>query len=305
MNSRPKLLHATTYDEGMRLFENYKTNVMAVISDAGIERRGRHEPDAGIRFIRHAIAEIPGLPVLIQSSNQSVAVTALEAGAAFVDKESPHLLAQLRNFLSTNLGFGDFVFRSPDGRELDVAQSVRELEQKMVTIPEGSIVYHAGRNHFSQWMLARSEFELAEDLRLVTVDDFKDGADGLRRYIIAALRAAQEGRRGVIADFDRDQFEAHLMNRLGDGAMGGKARGIAFLYNRLSELGDISDPALPVRFPKSTIIASGYFDEFMNDNHLAGFAHISEDDEALAQRFLEGPSAAGSRERPRFHAQPR
>lgn len=284
MNSRPKILHATSYEEGLRLFEAYQRNVIAIISDVGILRRGDLDSEAGLDFVRFARSVDRELPVLLQSSNPDVREKAEELNAIFVDKSSPKLLAEIRNFLSTNLGFGDFVFRNADGEELARAHDIRELQQKLALVDEDSIRYHSKHNHFSMWLMARSEFDLAEELRPKRPEDFS-GIESLRHHIIQVLRTAHESRRGAISDFSRAHFESDLMTRLGDGAMGGKARGIAFLYSRLADYAHELPEGLDVRFPKSTVIASEHFDAFLTKNDL-GFVHTCDDDTEMDRRFL-------------------
>ena len=290
MNSRPKILHATTYDAGLELFKRYQDNVLAVISDVGLPRQGEHDSRAGIDLLRYVHDAEPGLPLLLQSAEPDMEDEAADLGAAFVHKTSRHLLERIGHFLMTNLGFGDFVFRNSEGLELDRAVDVRQLIAKLATVSAESLEYHASHNHFSIWLMARSEFELAEALRPLTIPEHFGDVEGFRQRMVDLLQAARRTtERGVIVDFNRYAFEHNLMTRLGEGALGGKARGIAFLYRRLSEIGDEEFHDLHVRFPKTVVITSDHFDTFMNQEDLRHFAIASDDDDEIRRRFLEAP----------------
>lgn len=286
MSSRPKILHATSYEEGVRLFERYRRNVLAIISDVGILRQGIHSSQAGLDLLELVHESDPELPLLLQSAEPDVEEKAERLGAIFVDKSSPHLLEEIGTFLSTNLGFGEFVFRDRQGEEVARAHDMRDMIRKLAKVPAESLEYHASHNHFSIWLMARGEFEMAEQLRPMTIHDFGD-VERFRERMIALLNAAQlDTHRGTISDFSRQRFEHHLMMRLGQGALGGKARGIAFMYRRLSDLGDEGFHDLPVRFPKTIVLTSELFDDFVAQNDLRHFAVACDDDREIERRFL-------------------
>jgi hypothetical protein len=290
MKSRPKVLHATTWEEGMALFERSRRLVMSVLCDLRLPRGGALDDDAGLAFARHVRATDPELPVLLQSSAGVGARRAAAMGAAFLDKGSPTLLADLREFLRTQLGFGEFVFREHEGgAEVGRASDLRELEAMLATVPEASIVYHASRNHFSIWLLARSEFEMAEQLRPRQVADFASVAE-LRAHLLELLRDVHErARRGIVADFTSEGFEGHRFTRLGQGSMGGKGRSIAFLNRTLAGLRAEDFGGLEVRLPRTLLIATEHFDRFLAEGDLGAFAARADDDDEVARRFLAAP----------------
>ncbi len=286
MQSRPKVLHARSYEEGLRLFRRYEKNVLAVICDVRIPRNGRMDPEAGLDFARLAREDDPELPLLLQSAEAKNRNSAIALGAQFLDKTSPSLLSEIREFLSFSLGFGDFVFRTPDGREFDRARDLRELEEKLATIPEQLLHYHAAHNHVSIWLMARSEFELAEELRPKKVSDFPS-MERLRGHLIQTLRENRERiHRGVVSDFLPDHFQDDPFSRIGGGYLGGKARGIAFLYQALADVDPGEFAELPVRVPQTVVVSTDEFDEFLTRNDLREFAYECEDDQEIAARFL-------------------
>jgi DNA-binding NarL/FixJ family response regulator len=289
MKSRPKLLHASTWDEGMGLLERYRRNVMAVITDLRLPRGGELDEEAGLRFARHARESDPELPVLVQSSARVGARRAAAMGAAFVEKGSPTMLSELREFLRLQLGFGDFVFHDRDrGPELGRAADLRQLEQALATLPEESLVYHATRNHFSAWLVARSEFEAAERLRPRTLEEL-GGVEAARDFLIRTVRQIQRrAQEGVVADFSHETVADQPFARLGHGSMGGKARGLAFLYRSLVGTSAVDFGGLRVAVPRTVVLATGLFDRYLEHNGLAGLASRVDDDAEVLARFLAG-----------------
>ena len=287
MKSRPKLLHALTYEEGMALLERHRANVMAVITDLGLPREGEVDEEAGLRLVEQVRRADPDLPVLMQSSARVGSRRAAALGAAFVEKSSPTLLAKVREFLRLQLGFGDFVFRSSDGgAELARAADVRQLETLLASVPAESVAYHAAHNHFSTWLVARSEFEAAERLRPRTIAEL-GGVEATREHLVRTMRGIQRrAEEGVVADFSREAFERQPFVRLGAGSMGGKARGLAFLHRTLTGTTPDDFGGLAVALPKTVVIATGYFDRFLERDGLGGFASRAEDDEEILARFL-------------------
>ena len=239
-------------------------------------------------FARFVRAHDPHLPLLLQSADANNREKAQEIHAVFLDKNSPSLLAEIRRFLSLGLGFGDFIFRGPNGEEIDRAKDLRDLEDKLATVPPDVLRYHAERNHISIWLMARSEFDLAEELRPKKVTDFYSIED-CRQHLIRSLQESRHRvHRGVISDFNPDRFERERFSRIGEGYMGGKARGIAFLYQMISEtqLGALSE--LDVKVPQSIVITTEEFNSFLERNDLEELAFTSEDDDEISAAFLEG-----------------
>ena len=288
MKSRPKILHATTYQQGAELLGRYRANVMAIISDLAFPRQagGEVDPAAGLDFARRARRLDPVMPVLLQSAASGSSAEASEIGAVLVDKRSPDLLARIRDFLRDSLGFGDFIFRDGQGREIDRARDLRELEAKIASAPVQSIYYHAARDHFSIWLQARSEFRLAEVVRPQKVSDFTS-VESARNYLIEALREARKDElRQVVSDFSWRDFDQDPFSRLGSGSLGGKARGMAFMNTLLAEIDAGELGGLTVKLPKTVVVTTDYFDHFMDSNGLRDFAYTCDDDAKIRQRFL-------------------
>ena len=293
MKSRPKILLATTYEEGAQLFDRYKNSVMAVISDMRIPRDGELDPQAGLELVERARLYDPDLPVLLQSAEPFHAREAEAIRASYLDKNSRNLLAGVRRFVTETLGFGDFVFRDPERNELARASDLREFEDTVATIPLQSLVYHASHNHFSIWLMARSEFALADRIRPVRIAEFEHPEEA-RRFLIEALREnRRDTHRGVVADFHPRRFDRNPFVRLGHGALGGKARGLAFLNVLLADLSADEFGGLEVDIPRSVVITTEHFDEFLEANDLLDFAVNCDDEDLIQERFLAAELSVG------------
>jgi CheY-like chemotaxis protein len=291
MRTRPKVLHAKTYEEALATYEAYRDNMLALISDVGFPREGKLDPDAGIRLVRRVRAELPDLPVLLQSADRDYQEQADTLEVQFVTKDSPALLHTVRQFLVDYLGFGPFVFRLPNGHEVGRASDVRELANIIQTVPLESLEYHARRNHISNWLMARSEFELAEILRPQDVADFPSLED-VREFILTALEARfRQVRKGVIADFSTRAFDPeNLFQRIGEGSLGGKARGIAFLNHLLTQdccSGRLA--GLQIQIPASIVLATDAYEQYMEANGLLELASQDRTDCEILDRFLQAP----------------
>ncbi len=287
MRSRPKILHAKTYEEGLALFHRYQHNIIALVSDVEIPRDGKPDKAGGLELVRQVRAFDSELPVLLESAEESNKAKAEAVRATFVHKGSESLLADIRNFFRQELGFGDFVFRTDaDGEEVARAHDVREFERQLAVVPEETLVYHASHNHFSVWLMARSEFDLAERLRPRQISDFEN-VEGLRQYLIAQLRETRRSSyQGVIADFSRKTFDRDVFSRIDQSSIGGKARGLAFLNLTLSKSSPEDFGGMAVRVPKTTVITTDKFDDFVDRNELREFAYKCDDDRELSDRFL-------------------
>src|SRR5437867_2507395 len=238
LQAQPKILLSGTYEEAWRDFMDYEENILGVISDIQFPKDGEIARDAGVEFARQVRDRQSDVPVMLQSTRAENEELARSVGASFLQKGSATLLQQLRLFMSEHLGFGDFVFRTPDKLEVGRARDLREFEEKLATLPADSLAYHAGRNHFSRWFKARTEFALAHELRPRKVSDFET-VEHLRREALRAIRDYRDQtRRGVVVDFDRATFSPQTtFCRLGGGSLGGKARGLAFVDRLLAESG--------------------------------------------------------------------
>lgn len=297
MRARPKILHCETYEDAWRYYEKYHDYILGVISDMQFPRRGKLDPHAGVDFARSVRVSHPDIPILLQSRDPSSREWADQLDVSFLLKNSPTLLTDLRRFMKDNFSFGDFVFSTADGREIARATDLRGLEKALKIVPDESIRYHGERNHFSNWLKARTEFLLAYKLRPRKVTDYASLKD-LREYLIRSiheLRMTQH--QGSIVDFDPYTFDVESsFARIGGGSLGGKGRGLAFVNSMIySYLLQNRFDRTRVSVPPSVVIGTDVFDDFMVENNLWEVALISADQSEIEARFLDStfPEDAG------------
>ena len=290
MRARPKILLASSYEEAERLVLQYRNYLLGVVSDVEFPRNGELSSEAGFELAHLIRDTVPDVPIVLQSSRAQFREQALEKGLSFLRKRSPTLLADLRHVLTEQFGFGDFVFRLPDLSEVGRAADLGDLEAMLQEVPVESIVYHAQSNHFSHWLVARTEFALAQKLRPRKVSDFAS-PEHLRSDLVASI-ADYRGEQSevLIGDFSPAALSSSdaFFLRIGDGSLGGKARGLAFMRHLLRKH-RFSRKFRNVRVtvPPAVVLASGVFDEFLQENHLADFALNCDDDATIERRFLE------------------
>ena len=288
MRARPKILLCTTFEEAWAYFLKYQEDILGVISDFEFPREGELDPEAGVRFARMVNDAWPDIPIVLQSSKPANEDLARSVGASFLLKNSPTLLHDLRRLMVEQFSFGDFVFRLPDGTEIDRARDLRSLVRKVRTIPMESLAYHAERNHFSRWLKARTEFALAHRIRPRQRDMFSSAEDMRRDLIHTMEEYRRDQRRVLIADFDRDTFDtSSSFSRVGGGSLGGKARALAFVRHLLNTFQvNTMFPGTTVSVPPSVVIGTDVFEQFLDQNELRDVAIHSDDDEEIQRRFL-------------------
>ncbi|MEI6455704.1 MAG: PEP/pyruvate-binding domain-containing protein [bacterium] len=291
MRGRTKILLATNYEEAVKMWEKYKNSLLGIITDVSFKLEGETDKQAGIRFVKKVRAEDEYMPVLFQSSDAENEAVAREMKVGFLNKLSKTLSIELRNYINEYFSFGDFIFIDPNnGREITRATDLKSLQDKIFEIPDDSLMYHMVRNHFSKWLNARALFPIAEMFREVSVKEFADDMDEAKRYLFDAITAFRINKaKGVIADFDRERYDEYLQfARIGEGSIGGKARGLAFLdslikRNRLTVRYD----GVVVSIPRTVVLGTDVFDEFMEDNNLFEIALSERSDKDILARFVK------------------
>lgn len=289
MRGRPKILLATNYEEAIGFYEKYKANLLGMVSDVSYKRNNIKDKLAGIKLAKMIKADDTFMPMLLQSSDGEMAKVAKEIGVGFINKNSKTLSLQLRNFIKEFFAFGDFIFKDPDsGAEIARAEDLKSLQEIIFQIPDSSIQYHIQRNHFSKWLRARALFPLAEMFKDLRPEDFSD-LDEIKRFIFDAIASFRLNKaRGVIADFYRDRFDEYFtFSRIGEGSIGGKARGLAFLdslikRNRLYD----KYPGIIITIPRTVVLGTDVFDEFMENNNLYKIALSDLSDEQILEKFV-------------------
>ena len=289
MRGRPKILLANNFNDALDLYKKYKYNVLGVISDISYKRDNVPDENAGIELCKVVMADDDKVPFLLQSSNAGHRKKAEELGAGFIHKYSKSLSLELRNFIIQNLAFGPFVFRNPDTLEpIAIATDLQSLQQKLLTIPDNTLEYHATRNHFSKWLNARALFPVAQMFKYIRKEDFET-MDEMRRFLYVAISSFRLGKgRGVIAKFDKSSFDEYqIFSRIGEGSIGGKARGLAFI-NRIIKNNKLFNkfPDVLITIPRTVVLSTDVFDEFMDHNNLYSVALSDLPDDEILNRFI-------------------
>ena len=303
MRGRPKVVLARTYDEAMELYMKYKDNCLGVISDVRfpLHAHPKHQgamggskedkdPEAGFKLLEAIRQQDEYLPLIMESSETANGIRAAREHFHFVDKNSKMLSVELRHLLEEHMGFGDFIFRDPKThQEIGRVSTLKQLQDNIFKIPSDSMLYHVSRNHISRWLCARAIFPVSKFLKQVTWHKLQD-VDAHRQIIFDAIVQYRHMKNiGVVAVFDRGKFDryAHFA-RIGDGSLGGKGRGLAFLDNIIKMHPEFNlFPGVTVRIPKTVVLCTDVFDQFMEHNNLYPIALSNAPDEDILARFLQ------------------
>jgi hypothetical protein len=290
LRARPKILLASTWEDSINIFNKYKDSLLCVISDMRFPRNGMLNDLAGFELIKTIKDEMPNLPTVLQSSDPENAKYAFTLKSNFINKNSESLLQDLKSFINYYLGFGHFVYRDDKGRQIAVAKSMKEFEAYLETVPEDSLAYHAMKNHFSLWLMARGEVKIAKLINPVKVSDFKTLKE-VREFLLGIIRRHRhEMNKGRVVNFEESALidETNVVS-LSGGSLGGKGRGLAFINTLIYsfELGRLL-PGINIKTPITTIIGTDEFDMFMERNHLWNSVKEEKDFNILQKLFLEG-----------------
>jgi CheY-like chemotaxis protein len=295
MQARPRILLSSNFEDAASLVQEYRDYLFGMVSDVEFPWEGKLSAEAGFELARLVKSLVPDVPVVLQTGRTEFRPRAHAEGYSFLRKRSPTLLKDLRRILTDQFGFGDFVFRLPDSSEVGRAKDLNELEEQLQSVPAESLTYHAQRNHFSHWLVARTEFALAAKLRPRRVSDFS-GPEHLRRDLIESINDyRREQNEVLIGDFRADTFKPSPSNflRIGSGSLGGKARGLAFVRHLLRKSRITRRfPGVRISVPPAVVLATDVFDQFLAENNLLDFALRCEDDAEIQQRFLAAPLSA-------------
>ena len=291
MRARPKILVAENYDQAMKIYKRYENYVLGVISDVRYPREGTVDPQAGFKLLSAIQNDRFDIPMLLVSTEEENAEKARQIPASFVHKNSPTLHQDVHDFFINKLGFGDFVFRMPDGTEIRQAHNLLTLERHLATIPEESVILHTKRNDLSRWLFTRTEIVLASKVRPIRGQDFDD-VESHRRHLIDLIRSRRRQRqKGIVVNFNAQEFDPETdFLKIGKGSLGGKGRGLAFvshfLHQNQSHLAPFESVAIMV--PQTLIITTEGFEAFIMENNLRWLAKADLPDTDIAEQFLAG-----------------
>lgn len=289
MRGRPKIMLARTYEEATGIIDQYRGNILGVVSDLSFMREGEKDPMAGYRLAQRLHNLDPTLPLVLESSDPANRHLADEVGASFVDKNSKSYPQDLRREITSGFGFGDFVIINPaTGDEIMRIHDLKDLQQKIFEIPDDALRYHLSRNHFSRFFYSRAMFPPAELLRKVDVNDYSS-MDEARHFIFNIIVEYRHMKNlGVVAVFRKDRFDRYSnLARIGNGSLGGKGRGLAFMSAMVKRHSGLAFDKMDVEIPHTVVISTDVFDEFMEANRLYPIALSDAPDAEILQAFLQ------------------
>lgn len=288
MRGRPKIKLARTYEEAVRIFNQYRDNMLGIISDMSFMHDGVKDPFAGYKFGQYVRKTGLIIPFVLESSEASNYVYANELNASFIDKNSKSYPQDLRKKIMQRFGFGDFVILNPQTmEEIMRIKDLKDLQKKVFEIPDDSLVYHLSRNHFSRFFYSRAMFPPAEVLKQVDVSDYKDMDEARKLIFDLIVQYRRMKNSGVVAIYQKERFDEYSnFARIGDGSLGGKGRGLAFIGAMVKRYPKLEHDHFSVTIPKTVVICTDIFDEFMETNELYLIALGDVDDDTILKYFL-------------------
>ena len=288
MRGRPKIKLARNYEEAVRIFDQYRDNMLGIISDMSFMHNGVKDPYAGYKFGQYVRKTGLIIPFVLESSEASNHIYAKELNASFIDKNSKSYPQDLKKKIMQRFGFGDFVILDPHTKEeIMRIKDLKDLQKKVFQIPDDSLVYHLSRNHFSRFFYSRAMFPPAEVLKHVDVSDYKDMDEARKLIFDLIVQYRRMKNTGVVAVYQKDRFDEYSnFARIGDGSLGGKGRGLAFIGAMVKRYPKLESDNFAVNIPKTVVICTDIFDEFMETNELYPVALGDADDETILRYFL-------------------
>lgn len=288
MRGRPKIKLARNYEEAVRIFDQYRDNMLGIISDMSFMHNGVKDPYAGYKFGQYVRKTGLIIPFVLESSEASNHVYAKELNASFIDKNSKSYPQDLKKKIMQRFGFGDFVILNPHTKEeIMRIKDLKDLQKKVFQIPDDSLVYHLSRNHFSRFFYSRAMFPPAEVLKHVDVSDYKDMDEARKLIFDLIVQYRRMKNTGVVAVYQKDRFDEYSnFARIGEGSLGGKGRGLAFIGAMVKRYPKLESDNFAVNIPKTVVICTDIFDEFMETNELYPVALGDADDETILRYFL-------------------
>jgi hypothetical protein len=295
LRARPKILFASTYEEAIQIFNKYRDYLLCVISDVEFKKDGKIQKNAGVKLLKHVKSIVKDLPTILQSSEIKYSKVAFKLQSTFIDKNSETLVQDFHSFISHYLGFGNFIYRDKDGVQIAIAKSLKDFERHLHTIPDESLIYHGLKNHFSLWLTARGEIQIARIINHMKVSDFASPQE-LRAYLITMIQKFRnEQNMGKVIPFEESLItdETNIIN-LTTGPLGGKGRGCAFINNLIYNF-DFNQilSNINIRVPKTSVIGADEYEYFMLRNHLFDKVVNETDYQKVREHFIEGVLSDG------------
>ena len=290
MRGRPKVMLARDYEEAMELYNKYGNNMLGVISDVSFKRNGQKDKYAGLKFAQFLREKNPHLPIIIESSESENEDHAIQMNCVFLDKNSKKLPVDLAEAIRNKFGFGDFVITDPNtGKEIVTIHSLRDLQYSLKDVPAEALMYHASTNDISRWLYSRALFPLADVIKAHQFRNIEEAPAAKKLFFDLIVKYRKMKNRGVVAVFKKDRFD-HYSNfaRIGEGSLGGKGRGLAFIDQIIKKNPECDNfDGITISIPRTVVLCTDIFDEFMASNNLYPLALSDAPDEVILKTFLQ------------------
>lgn len=290
MRGRPKVILARDYEEAMALYDRFSDKMLGLITDVSFMRGGEKDPRAGLKFAGYVRSRDPYLPIIVESTETANSAFVEEFNGIFLDKTSKKLPVDLGKEIMRNFGFGDFVMRNPaDGSEIMRIRSLNEMQKRLFEIPDETLLYHACRNDISRWLYSRAMFPIADIIKRHRFRDIQEAPQVKKLFFDLIVKYRKMKNRGVVAEFRKDRFDYYSnFARIGQGSLGGKGRGLAFIDSIIKKNPECDNfQGVSISIPRTVVLCTDIFDEFMADNDLYPVALSDIPDEEILSRFLE------------------
>ncbi len=288
LRARPKILLVRDYESAVENIRHFKDNLLCLITDVKFNKNGVYCDNAGFDLVKYVRTTNPNLPIVIQSSDNKNAQKTYDLRASFIFKGTDNLMQDFKSFITHYLGFGNFIYKDREGRQIAQAASMKEFEMRLKTIPDDTLLYHKQRNHFSLWLMARGEIQLAKTLAAQNINDFEN-VNMLRKYLVQTLKNFRtEQNKGTIVPFEtKEILDDSKIVALTDGSLGGKGRGIAFVNTLVNNYDFESQVSgIHIKTPRTLVIGINEFELFMDRNNLHEQLINHEDTDSLKALFL-------------------
>ena len=299
MRGRPKVILARDYEEAMELCAKFSDQMLGIITDVSFKRNGDKDSQAGLRFARYVRSKDPYLPIIVESTESGNRDKVGDFDGVFLDKTSKKLPVDLGKAIMGSFGFGDFSFINPNtGDEIMKVSSINELQKRVFDIPSSSLLYHACRNDISRWLYSRAMFPIADALRSHRFNSLEEAPAVKRLIFDLIVKYRKMKNRGVVAEFKKGRFDYYSnFARIGQGSLGGKGRGLAFIDSIIKKHPECDNFAgVSISIPRTVVLCTDIFDEFMAENDLYPMALSNASDEEILRVFLEAKLPARVRD---------
>ena len=289
LRARPKIILVKNYEDAIKFFNKYRYNILGIISDIRYPYKKNKNYLSGIKLIQYIDNIKSAIPVLLQTTEKQIPEAAKQLSVKVIQKDSTTLFKELKEFMIKDLGFGDFEFRLKSEKVIAKATNLNELIKHLEKIPDESLKFHSSKNHLSNWLATRGEFNLATQFRKIRQDDFNNIKKRRKHHLKLLCANYIPSVKNRIVEFSKNINDfSHNFIQIGHGSLGGKARGLAYANHLLTNKKIKQNyKNINIRVPKIISIGTDEFDEFMELNNLWEIALNKRNNKNILTSFIK------------------